>query len=431
VNLDDITMPIAEGPEKSVLSSILKNEAMLARAQADGLTTDHFGAPARSRLFRLICERVAAGKDIELVGFFSHLQTAGELDACGGPGAIGELFTYAPNDAHFDDHLGILREFLARRLHIKGAVEILESAESSDPADLAKTLSLTLEGTTKALRHDSGILTAKQAVAKLEAQMLAAANNGDMPGLSTGLAPIDQATGGMRPGELWVIAAEPSGGKSVAMLQASASALSEGKRVLIVSLEMDGGTVVARMASCSRRIPFSTFVNPRKAGAKWLGAAKHALQAMTTEPLAIHDKGGLNFEQIKGIAQAEADRHGKIDLLIVDYLQLVEGSRRRRDETREQEVAGVSRGLKALAKSLGCPVFTASQLNDQGRMRESRAIGQDADVVLVVEADGIRGSKVRNGERGQLFPLVLNGELQRFEQQGPTAQQATFYDDES
>ena len=90
----------------------------------------------------------------------------------------------------------------------------------------------------------------------------------------------------------------------------------------------------------------------------------------------------------------------------------------------------MSRGLKALAKSLGCPVFTASQLNDQGRMRESRAIGQDADVVLVVEAEGIRGLKVRNGERGQLFPLVLNGELQRFEQQG-TAQQATFYADDT
>ena len=430
MNLDDITMPIAEGPEKSVLSSILKTEAMLARAQADGLTADHFGAPARSRLFRLITERAAAGKDLELVAFFTDLQTAGELENLGGVQALTEVFTYAPNDAHFDQHVRILREFLARRLHIMGAVEILESAESSDPADLAKTLSLTLDGTTKALRHDSGILTAKQAVAKLEAQMLAAANNGDMPGLSTGLAPIDQATGGMRPGELWVIAAEPSGGKSVAMLQASASALSEGKRVLIISLEMDGGTVVGRMASCSRRIPFSTFVNPRKAGAKWLEAAKHALKSLSAEPLAIHDKGGLNFEQIKGIAQAEADRHGKLDLLVVDYLQLVEGSRRRRDETREQEVAGVSRGLKALAKSLGCPVFTASQLNDQGRMRESRAIGQDADVVLVVEAEGIRGLKVRNGERGQLFPLTLNGELQRFEQQG-TAQQATFHDDES
>lgn len=429
MNPDTITMPIAEGPEKSVLSSILKTEGMLARAQADGLTVEHFGHPGRALLFRLIAERVASGKDLELVGFVTDLQTAGELEGLGGPAAVYEVFTYAPNDAHFGRHLEILREFLARRLHIKGAVEILESAETGDPADLAKTLSLTLEGAAKALMHDSGILTAKQAVAKLEAQMLAAANNGDMPGLSTGLAPIDLATGGMRPGELWVIAAEPSGGKSVAMLQASASALSEGKRVLIVSLEMDGGTVVARLCSCSRKIPFGTFVNPRKAGAKWLEAAKHALKALTTQPLAIHDKGGLNFEQIKALAQAEADRHGKLDLLVVDYLQLVEGSRRRRDETREQEVAGVSRGLKALAKALACPVFTASQLNDQGRMRESRAIGQDADVVLVVESEGIRGLKVRNGERGQLFPLILNGELQRFEHQTATPQQATFYDE--
>lgn len=414
MNLDEITLPIAEGPEKSVLSSILKTEGMLARAQSEGLTADHFGHPARSRFFRLIAERVAAGKDIEIVGLCSDLHVAGELDACGGPQGITDIFTYAPNDAHFTQHLTILREFLARRLHIKGALEILETAETSNPDDLAKALAVTLDGATKALRHDSGILTAKQAVAKLQAQMLAAANNGEMPGLSTGLGPIDQATGGMRPGELWVIAAEPSGGKSVAMLQAAASAISEGKRVLVISLEMDAGTVIARMTSCERKIPFATFVNPRKAGARWLEAAKHALVAISDQPLSIHDKGGVSFEQIAGIARCEADRHGKIDLLVVDYLQLVEGSRRRRDETREQEVAGVSRGLKALAKALNCPVFTASQLNDQGRMRESRAIGQDADVVLVVEAEGIRGLKVRNGERGQLFPLALCGEFQRF-----------------
>jgi replicative DNA helicase len=426
MNTNEITIPIAEGPEKSVLSSILKADGMLARAQAEGLTADHFGHPARARFFRLITERVAAGKDLELVALVTDLETAGELEQIGGPGTVYEVFTYAPNNAHFASHLGILREFLARRLHIKGAIEVLQSAETGDPSDLAKTVSLTLDGAAKALRHDSGILTAKQAVAKLQAQMLAAANNGDMPGLSTGLGPIDQATGGMRPGELWVIAAEPSGGKSVAMLQAAASAISEGKRVLVISLEMDGGTVIARMLSCARKIPFATFVNPRKAGSKWLEAAKHALASISTEPLSIHDKGGVNFEQIAGIARCEADRHGKLDLLVVDYLQLVEGSRRRRDETREQEVAGVSRGLKALAKALGCPVFTASQLNDQGRMRESRAIGQDADVVLVVEAEGIRGLKVRNGERGQLFPLTLCGEFQRFIYADP--QQATFYD---
>lgn len=414
MNPEGITIPIAEGPEKSVLSSILKTEGMLARAQAEGLTVEHFGHPTRARLFRLLTERVAAGKDLELVALVTDFATAGELEAIGGPATVYELFTYAPNNFHFGSHLTILREFLARRLHIKGALEILETAETSNPDDLAKALALTLDGATKALRHDSGILTAKQAVAKLQAQMLAAANNGENPGLSTGLGPIDEATGGMRPGELWVIAAEPSGGKSVAMLQAAASAISEGKRVLVISLEMDAGTVIARMTSCERKIPFATFVNPRKAGARWLEAAKHALAAISAQPLSIHDKGGVSFEQIAGIARCEADRHGKLDLLVVDYLQLVEGSRRRRDETREQEVAGVSRGLKALAKSLDCPVFTASQLNDQGRMRESRAIGQDADVVLVIEAEGILGLKVRNGKRDQLFPLTLCGEFQRF-----------------
>lgn len=419
-------IPIAFGPEKSVLSSILKTDGFLGRAKAEGITSEHFGHPAHAKLFGIMADRIAAGKTLELVELATALHTAGELDGIGGPGAITDVFTYAPNNEHFSAHIELLRQFLARRRAVKLASDVVDMASSAEPEDIAKALRDATEATSSALHHKSAILTAKQAVGQALAAMMAAAENGDLPGMATGLDPIDIATGGMRSGELWVVAAEPSGGKSVAMLQAACAALRAEKRVLVISLEMTAGVVITRMASCSRQIPFKTFTDPRKAGARWLESAKHALEHLSKAQLSIHDGGGLNFDQIAAFALMEAEQHGGIDLLVVDYLQLIEGSRRRRDETREQEVAAVSRGLKGLAKKLGIPVFTASQLNDQGRMRESRAIGQDADVVLVIEEDGIRGLKVRNGTRGQLFPLKLNGDYQRFDTIRPEENQAEF-----
>lgn len=414
----NVVPPVAEGPEKSVLSGLLRDEKMLARAKAEGLTEEHFGVPAHAKFFGYLGERTAAGKDLELVAVVTDLQTSGRIEELGGPSAVTSIYTYAPNTAHWDSHVEILRDFLARRRALAAAVAIAEQTGAADGAALSRALREATEATSAALAERNGLITAHEAVGALLAQMMEGASKGAMPGLSTGMAPLDEATGGMRAGELWVMAAEPSCGKSVAMLQAAATALTDGRRVLVISLEMDAAAVVSRIASCAARLPYELFMNPRGVSRGMLARAQVALEEISRAALTIHDGGGLTLERIMGIARSESDRHGGLDLVVIDYLQLVESSRRRRDETREQEVAAVSRGLKALAKSLKCPVLTASQLNDQGKLRESRAIGQDADVVLYLEEGGIRASKVRNGERGKVFPLMLNGRMQRFEVRG-------------
>lgn len=416
---NELVVPFAQGPEKSVLSSILKNDNILAKARAEGLTDEHFYQPGLKILFRRLMARNAAGQSNELVGLIHDLQEHGELDAAGGPSAISEIYTYAPNSAHFVDHLQVLRRSLAKRRAQAGALQVLEKVDELSADDLTDALRSAAEVATAALSDDSGVMTAKQAVEALSAQMREASEGKEFPGLPTSLDPIDLVTGGMRPGEFWVVAALPSEGKSVVMIQAAVNALRLGKRVLVISLEMGAAVVMARLLSCMHSIPMRAFTHPRNATKIDLIKAKRAVEAITEDPLAIHDRGGLTAEQIAAVAQCEADRHGGIDLLIVDYLQLIEGSGKRRQETREQEVAAISRSLKALAKKLHIPVFSASQLNDQGKMRESRAIGQDADVVLRIEENGILGMKVRNGVRGQLFPLRLNGELQRFESFNP------------
>jgi replicative DNA helicase len=406
--------PVAEGPEKSVLSSLLREPRMMARARAEGVTEEHFGVPAHARFFGHLLEWTAAGKELELVALVNGLQAGGLLEEVGGPAAVAGLYTYAPNTAHWASHVEILRDFLARRRALAAAVSIAERATQADGAELSKALRDATEATSAALAEQSGLLSAREAVGRLVAEMMEAASRGTIPGLPTGMEALDRGTGGMRAGELWVVAGEPGGGKSVAMLQAAAAVLGEGKRVLVISLEMSAAMVISRLAACVSGVPYATFTQPRGVPKVMLGRAQRALEELSTMPLTIHDGGGLTFDRIAGIARAESDRQGGLDLLVIDYLQLVEGAKRRRDETREQEVAAVSRGLKGLAKALGCPVLTGSQLNDQGRLRESRAIGQDADVVLTIDDEGIRGTKVRNGVRGQFFPMVLRGEVQRF-----------------
>jgi replicative DNA helicase len=107
------------------------------------------------------------------------------------------------------------------------------------------------------------------------------------------------------------------------------------------------------------------------------------------------------------------DTHGSLDLIVVDYIQLIRGNRGNR-ESREEEVARVSGGLKQLAKAMKCPVISASQLNDLNQVRESRAIEQDADALLFIADNGIKIGKLRNGQRDTLLPLLLNGQYQQF-----------------
>ena len=121
------------------------------------------------------------------------------------------------------------------------------------------------------------------------------------------------------------------------------------------------------------------------------------------------------IDSIRAEAMRIRDAAGKLDLVVVDYIQLVDGSRGK-GETREGEIAKISRGLKRMARELNCPVITASQLNEEGKTRESRAIVQDADALIYITENGLRIGKLRNGQRDKVIPLYLNGSIQRFSQ---------------
>lgn len=411
---DEFTLPSAPMVEKAVLSCAMKSAATFARLQAEGIGADHFHHPANRSLFETLRDRIAAGQSIDIVSIAQDSYAGGTLDMLGGAGALAEILTYAPNELHLNEHLRILREHLAKRRAMVAAYQIVTEGEGMEPDQIASALSFALEGTSDALSLDLGMVTAKEACERL-ADHLKAQNEaeGEIPGIPTGIDPIDIVTGGMRPGQLWVVAAETSGGKSVLMLQVAAHFVASGKRVLVVSLEMTAEEVIQRMICTQFRASMSEF-NRKAKSRDFLVRAQKAIQQFAPSPLKIDDRGGRNLDQIAGNVQKFVDIHGGIDLLVIDYLQLVE-CQGKRNYTREQELSNLCRRMKGLAKKFRVPIFTASQLNDDGKLRESREIGMTADVILGIEEDGIRALKVRNGPRGQLFPLKLNGEIQRFE----------------
>jgi replicative DNA helicase len=217
----------------------------------------------------------------------------------------------------------------------------------------------------------------------------------------------------MKPGQLWVIAGHTSRGKSVLMLQIAAEYLTRGERVAVFTLEMMAREVFGRLVSVIGRVNFESISKPATAKKHELEKIQNTTGSLMESELYLDPAETPTLETIRTEALRIRDATGSLDLIVVDYIQLVEGNRNRND-TRETEIAKVSRGLKRLAKELNCPVITASQLNDDGKTRESRAIVQDADALIFITEDGLKIGKLRNGRRDDLLPLFLHGAMQRF-----------------
>jgi replicative DNA helicase len=258
--------------------------------------------------------------------------------------------------------------------------------------------------------------TAKTALQKFGEMFDSRLKGGEASALPTGIRELDALGGGMRPGELWIVCGETSAGKSALAYQMTIPAIEEGKKVLIMTLEMTSDEVVARLMSCRGRIDLGCLTNPQGGGFNGDVKRRSRLQtAMLAESqLKISDEPNMTIDFVCAQAEMEAELGG-VDLVIVDYLQLLDGGRKAGD-SQEQELAYYSRRLKQLAKKLNCPVISPAQINDDGRLRGSRAIGHDADVILKIEPnEGVLVGKYRNGEKGGTLPLGLIGHHQRFD----------------
>ena len=407
--------PHSATSEKAVLSAMMKRPDWIARGKAEGIAADSFHLPQHRALYLALVGwkhllPPTSDGEVELIGFVAHVLAECDSEMIGGPSAICEIMNYAITLDGWPTWCETLREMKARRLAISAAQDLAGCADSAEAIQSAKT---TLDALQRAVAGQHRATTAKQASADFISRYEADHAAGDIPGISTGIDELDKASGGMRPGELWIVGGKTSAGKSVIMLQIAGEFIRAGRSVAVFTLEMMAGEIIGRLVSYLGRVRYGAIMQPRTAVKGDLGRIKAAVDVIAKSPLWIDASAGQTSDSILTEAERIRDGNGGLSLVVVDYLQLIRGGRAR-GESREEEIARASGGLKQLAKHLGCPVLSATQLNEANQTRESRAIAQDADSLLLIEDEGIRIAKLRNGERGGLLPLILDGAMQRF-----------------
>jgi len=402
IDLATAATPHNEQAETAAMSIILQNPKALERwTWPESL---FFSQPNRILLAAAKrCHEAGALGDYFAV--VAELQRKNELDAVGGDARVMDVFTASASGSiellhHFR---ALLVEAARYRSALAVATEAAESFRRGEGSvvDVADAL--------------AGIATSdsapEQTLGDVIRELVDDLERKEPPeAFSTGLRLLDQATdGGPKRGELTTVAAETSGGKSILLAQLAVRAIQDGHAVAFFSLEMPAKSVVKRMISNMT----GAAVRPVRDGVmqKELAAFTSAVGALQRSRLHVVSDS-TDWEAIEGKAR-ELVAHGECDVAIVDYLQLVHLREMARNETREQLVSEVARRLKSLALNLNIAVITASQLNEEGKLRESRSIGHHSDHVWTIRHpnDGsvLSLDKNRNGERGVVVPVLMSG----------------------
>ena len=383
--------------EKAVLSAILLDNDAIHTVVTEIQDPD-FYHPAHQLLYRSMVRLKDENQPVDLTTLAAYLKGEGILESVGGVVALAEIADYEATPAHIIHYAKIVRDRSIKRSLIATTSEIVALGyEQGEPAD-----SLLDEAESRIF----GLSTAKSStsLSSISVEMHDAVNHidmlmnrsGELTGLSSGFAKLDEMTGGLQPGDLFILAARPAMGKTALALNlARNAAVDYAKKVAVFSLEMTTRSLVMRLLSSEAQVDFSLF----RSGLISTDVHSHLMAAagrLAEAGLWIDDTGAVSILEIRAKCRRMHSQHG-LDLVVVDYLQLARGDRN--TQNREQEISEISRGLKGLAKELDIPVVALSQLNrgpetrkeDKRPMlsdlRESGAIEQDADIIAFIYRD--------------------------------------------
>jgi replicative DNA helicase len=423
-------LPHSLDAEMGALGSMLIDPGGVIPLVARVLRSEDFYLPAHRTIYDATLDVWERDGSIDFILLTEELRNLGKLDAVGGAAVVTHLFTFTPTAANAGLYADTVRETSNLRTLWQVCTKVASDAcaPGADPSMVAATLVAGVQKVTNRQAHAP--LTMKEHVAealeRYEAAAVHCASDSRSDGvLSTGLPELDaELEGGLHPGDEVVIAAETSGGKTALAVQIAAyTAVADQSQVFVASYEMTARQLTDRMVALRSGIAS----NKLRSGV--LTESDYRILTATLGPLAdagIHLRENIGHWTIDDVAaEARALKVGPgLNLLIVDYLQLVAPRHRQRGQqsNREREVAEISGSLKRLALELSITVIALSQLNDDGRVRESRAIAHDADVVLIIGADPeerldrrtITIAKNRHGARDQEISVPWNGPLMKF-----------------
>ena len=423
--------------ERSVLGAILIDNQTFNVASAV-IKSEAFFRDAHRRIFERMVDLAERSQPIDLVTLKETLERSGELEEVGGPAYIASLVDGVPRSTNVEYYAQIVREKATLRALIYSANKILSNAyEADQEADLILD---DAESSIFAVADDrikAGFLPmrelVKQNFPKIEKLF---EHKSYITGVPTGFDDIDRKTRGLQPGDMVIVAARPSMGKTSLVLNMCQHVATHGGVAGFFSLEMSKESLFMRMLASEAKIDTYRLLSGQ-IGQREYGQITQALETLSESQLFIDDTAGISVLEMRAKARRLKAEHG-LSLLAIDYIQLMTG--RGRFENRTLELASISRSLKGLAKELSVPIVVLSQLSRASEsrsdkrpqlsdLRESGALEQDADVVALIfreemyklgdqpsDNDGVAEiiiAKQRNGPTGTI-KLAFIREQTRF-----------------
>ncbi|MBA3334624.1 MAG: replicative DNA helicase [Pyrinomonadaceae bacterium] len=431
-------LPSSPESERVILGAILLDNQLISQA-IEHLSKDDFYSPLHRRIFNAMMSLFERSERIDPILIGEELKKDGAIDSIGGIAAITNLTYGLPHFSDILDYARIVKSKATVRNLIKVCNQITSEAlaeeeESEIILDHAEQMIFALadERTRQGFAHVKPI--AETVLAKV--QEYAKRETHALTGLATGFRELDQMTSGLQKTDLIIVAARPSMGKTALCLTlAQNAAILEKAVVAVFSLEMSKEQLVMRMLSSEARVDAHRFRTGYLTRDEW-GRLAQSIGTLSEAKIFIDDTPGISVMEMRAKTRRLVAEQKKLDLIVVDYMQLMSGSRR--TESRQQEVSQISRELKGLAKELDVPVVALSQLSRapearnppkplMSDLRESGSIEQDADVVAFIyreeyykqseENAGVAEiliSKQRNGPTGSI-KLAFLKEFTRFE----------------
>jgi replicative DNA helicase len=393
------------------------------------LTEDDFYRTAHRKIFQAMLELDERDQVIDQITLGEHLTGKGELAPVGGASYLAELISMVPTSANIRYHCRIVRDKALLRGLITHSTEIVTSAyDGMAPVeDLLDSAERSIFSLAQGRLGRSFARVAEVIDPSLDLIDRLYSGKAGITGIPTGFYDLDELTAGFQPSDLVVIAGRPSMGKtSLALSIAQHAAVRNGKNVGIFSLEMSKEQLVLRMLSAEAHLDSHALRTGRLDRESWRRLCE-AAEKLRTSLIFIDDSGAVTVQQMRGKARRLKKESG-LDLLVVDYLQLMQG--RSDAESRQQEISDISRSLKALAKELQIPLVALSQLSRAvesrkppipvlADLRESGAIEQDADVVIFIYREDAYDP---NSEKKGIADILL-----RKHRNGPTGEVQLFF----
>lgn len=413
-----------ESEQGAIGCALIDPAKVIPAIAAAGFTSEAFYDLRHRTIIETLIKMADANEPVDFITVTQKMKDSHTLEAVGGTAYLNALQDSVPSASNLTYYLEILEEkFLLRRM-----IQLCEETAAKAYAHQGGTDMFVDEFEHNAL--SLGLIHLKQAGIKTHVQEAVSYmedkfnRKGAISGLSTGFPDLDRVTDGLCEAELIVPAAYPGDGKtSLSMNFVEHAILAQNHPVAVFSQEMTSRQLVVRMLCSISKVNGKNIGRgnlleeefPRLIGA----AGKLAKSSLHI----VED--AENIQQIVAASRRLKQEHG-IKLIIVDYLQLVTGGGNGRDSNREQEISGVAASLKRLAKELRLPIVAPSQLTDEGKLRESRAIGQHADLILKLEpqgeqengdvqAMGVFVEKNRNGPSKVTVNLTFLKQFTRFE----------------